>query len=77
MDETYKIAITRLGDRIRLAERLRLPVITSICAKSDANAGVLGQRFIPWRRCQSGRILDRFAPMTPDGTPYRWPYTLP
>ena len=71
MDETYKVAITRLGDRIRVGGTAELAGFNLSCASRGGDAGAC-------RRATSSRAAATSAkasfwsglrPMTPDGTP--------
>jgi D-amino-acid dehydrogenase len=65
---THKVAVTRLGDRIRaggtaeLAGTLRL-------RRAPENAGARRQRPLPTAVTSTAPVLVRFGPMTPDSTP--------
>ena len=70
MDETHKVAITRLGDRIRVAGRRRSSATTPSSGRRRPTRSLRGQRPLPQGgRRQPRRGVDRLRPMTPDGTP--------
>ena len=63
MDETYKVAITRLGDRIRVGGTAELAGFSALLSEPRrATLGVFGGRPVSqgWRR-QEGQLLDRAA----------------
>lgn len=63
MDETYKIAITRLGDRIRVGGMAEISGYTNdLGFGPPQHAGTFGHRSLPRRRYFQGLLLVRPAP---------------
>ena len=71
MDETYKVAITRLGDRIRVGGTAEISGYDLQAARGAArDAGAFGRRPFPGRRRLSrASFWCGLRPMTPDGPP--------
>ena len=67
MDETYKVAITRLGDRIRVGGTAELAGFSAVPVRATpGDAGILGERPVPGRRRRpESHVLDRAASHDP------------
>ncbi len=62
LDESYKIAITRLGDRIRVGGMAEVSGFTTDLPAARRNARFVGNGPVPRRRSESGNLLVRPAP---------------
>ncbi|TDR05834.1 D-amino acid dehydrogenase [Marinomonas communis] len=71
MDETYKVAVTRLGDRIRAAGTAELTGYNLDLPKSrtDTITHVVGDVFPQGANLSEAEYWTGLRPMTPDGTP--------
>lgn len=71
MDETYKVAITRLGDRIRVGGTAELAGFSQILRlpRRETLARSLGDLFPAGGDVAQARFWTGLRPMTPDGTP--------
>lgn len=71
MDETYKVAVTRLGDRIRAAGTAELAGYNLDLPKvrTDTIAHVVGDVFPQGADLKQAEYWTGLRPMTPDGTP--------
>ncbi|ABM03832.1 D-amino acid dehydrogenase small subunit [Psychromonas ingrahamii 37] len=71
MDETYKVAVTRLGDRIRAAGTAELSGYNLDLPKSrtDTISHVVGDLFAQGCDLSLADYWTGLRPMTPDGTP--------
>jgi D-amino-acid dehydrogenase len=71
MDETHKVAVTRLGDRIRVGGTAELAGYTLRlhAARKDTLAHVLGDLFPNGGDLAGAEFWCGLRPMTPDGTP--------
>jgi D-amino-acid dehydrogenase len=71
MDETHKVAVTRLGDRIRVGGTAELAGYSlALREAAPATLEPCGDRPVPaWRRRGPGEFWCGLRPMTPDGTP--------
>ncbi len=70
MDETYKIAITRLGDRIRVGGMAEISGYTNdlgIARRRTLEHSVMD--LFPGGDAAKGSFWSGLRPMTPDGTP--------
>ena len=63
MDETFKVAITRLGDRIRVRRHSGTGGLLDAASRAaPAHAGAFRERPVPaWRRSHPREVLDRSA----------------
>lgn len=75
MDETYKVAITRLGDRIRVAGQAEIIGYNKDLGKhaTDAVRHVVGDLFPKGGDISQAQGWTGLRPMTPDGTPVLGP----
>lgn len=75
MDETYKIAITRLGDRIRVGGTAEIAGydLTLRAARRDTLAHSVGDLFPRGGDLAKAEFWCGLRPMTPDGTPVMGP----
>ena len=71
MDETYKVAITRLGDRIRVGGTAELAGFSQILRlpRRETLARSLGDLFPAGGDVAQAQFWTGLRPMTPDGTP--------
>ncbi|RDL42642.1 D-amino acid dehydrogenase [Marinomonas piezotolerans] len=71
MDETYKVAITRLGDRVRAAGTAELSGfnLSMPKARTDTISYVVGDVFPQAGDLSEAEFWTGLRPMTPDGTP--------
>jgi D-amino-acid dehydrogenase len=71
MDETYKVAITRLGDRIRVGGMAEVSGFTTDLppARRATLEQSLGDLFPDAGDLAAGTFWSGLRPMTPDGTP--------
>jgi D-amino-acid dehydrogenase len=71
MDETHKVAVTRLGDRIRVGGTAELAGYTLRlhAARKDALTHVVADLFPGGGDLASAEFWCGLRPMTPDGTP--------
>lgn len=71
MDETYKVAVTRLGDRIRVAGQAEIHGYHKILAEHDTDAVrfVVSDLFPKGGDVSKAEGWTGLRPMTPDGTP--------
>ncbi|MFD1381753.1 D-amino acid dehydrogenase [Rhodanobacter aciditrophus] len=71
MDETYKVAVTRLGNRIRAAGTAELTGynLTMPKVRTDTIAHVVGDVFPQGGDLSEAEYWTGLRPMTPDGTP--------
>jgi D-amino-acid dehydrogenase len=71
MDETHKVAVTRLGDRIRVGGTAELAGYTLRlhAARKETLAHVLGDLFPNGGDLAAAEFWCGLRPMTPDGTP--------
>jgi D-amino-acid dehydrogenase len=78
MDETHKIAVTRLGDRIRVGGTAELAGYTLRLheARKDTLAHVLGDLFPAGGDLAGAEFWCGLRPMTPDGTPIVGPTAI-
>ncbi|MGV7033155.1 D-amino acid dehydrogenase [Methylobacterium symbioticum] len=78
MDETYKVAITRLGDRIRVGGTAELAGFSQVLRppRRETLARSLGDLFPAGGDLDQARFWTGLRPMTPDGTPIVGPTSL-
>jgi glycine/D-amino acid oxidase-like deaminating enzyme len=70
MDETHKVAVTRLGDRIRVGGTAQLSGFDLDLEGSPRTLEfVVTDLFPAWRRRGAAEFWTGLRPMTPDGTP--------
>jgi D-amino-acid dehydrogenase len=70
MDETYKIAITRLGDRIRVGGMAEISAFsTDLPEKRRATLAMSVSDLFPGGDLSRASFWSGLRPMTPDGTP--------
>ena len=77
MDETYKIAITRLGDRIRVGGMAEISGYTNdlgLARRSTLEFSVTD--LFPGGDASQGTFWSGLRPMTPDGTPVIGPTNI-
>jgi len=79
MDETHKVAVTRLGDRIRVGGTAELAGYTLKLheARRDTLEHVVGDLFPRGGDVSRAEFWCGLRPMTPDGTPVVGPTRLP
>lgn len=79
MDETYKVAITRLGDRIRVGGTAELAgfSLTLRRPRRETLAHSVGDLFPEGGDIPNASFWTGLRPMTPDGTPVVGPTKLP
>jgi D-amino-acid dehydrogenase len=78
MDETYKIAITRLGDRIRVGGMAEISGYTNDLALARRRTLEYSvSDLFPGGDATKGSFWSGLRPMTPDGTPIIGPTKLP
>jgi len=75
MDETYKVAVTRLGDRIRVAGQAEIIGYNKDLGRhaTDAVRHVVGDLFPNGGDVSQAQDWTGLRPMTPDGTPVLGP----
>ncbi len=75
MDETYKVAITRLGDRIRVAGQAVIAGYNTRLGSqaTDSVRHVVGDLFPRGGDVSKAEGWTGLRPMTPDGTPVLGP----
>jgi D-amino-acid dehydrogenase len=75
MDETYKVAVTRLGDRIRAGGTAELAGydLTPRAARKDTLAHVVRDLFPAGGDLSRAEFWCGLRPMTPDGPPLLGP----
>ncbi len=71
MDETFKVAVTRLGNRIRVGGTAQLSGFDLALdrRRRDTLEHVVGDLFPRGARASGGEFWTGLRPMTPDGTP--------
>ena len=79
MDETYKVAITRLGDRIRVGGTAELAGFSAILSepRRATLAYSVGNLFPRGGDVRNASFWTGLRPMTPDGTPIIGPTRYP
>ncbi|GJD29519.1 D-amino acid dehydrogenase 1 [Methylobacterium adhaesivum] len=72
MDETYKVAITRLGDRIRVGGTAELAGFSQVLRqpRRETLARSIGDLFPAGGDPAGAKFWTGLRPMTPDGTPF-------
>jgi D-amino-acid dehydrogenase len=72
MDETYKVAITRLGDRIRVGGTAELAGFNQVLRqpRRETLARSIGDLFPAGGDPAGAKFWTGLRPMTPDGTPF-------
>ncbi|OYX70957.1 MAG: D-amino acid dehydrogenase small subunit [Rhizobiales bacterium 32-66-11] len=79
MDETYKVAVTRLGDRIRIGGTAELAGfdLSLRHARRETLEHVVGDLFPDGGNPKAGTFWSGLRPMTPDGPPILGPAKYP
>ncbi|MDM0012025.1 D-amino acid dehydrogenase [Variovorax sp. J22P168] len=79
MDETFKVAVTRLGDRIRVGGTAQLSGydLKLDARRRDTLEHVVGDLFPRGAQAMGGEFWTGLRPMTPDGTPVLGATALP